>query len=64
MELFMIYDELIIEATAKWNNIYEYPCDTDDLDHKFLMSVVCPVHGEIKIYPKEHLNIGCWKFNK
>jgi len=54
------YDEFVIEANKKFNNKYKYPWDTDDLDNDFLMSVVCPVHGEIKIYPREHLKYGCW----
>ena len=55
------YDSFIIKANKKHDGIYEYPWDTDDLDNSFLMKVICPIHGEIGIYPSEHIRIGCWK---
>lgn len=55
------YDEFVAKANKKFEHKYQYPWDTDDIDNDFLMSVICPIHGEVKMHPLEHLRIGCVK---
>lgn len=55
------YEEYL--EKAKWGSLYGYPWDNNEIDNSFLMAIVCPKHGEVKMYPKEHLKIGCLKCN-
>jgi len=55
------YEEFVLKASKKFKHKYQYPWDSDKIDNDFLIAVVCPIHGEVKMYPLEHLRIGCVK---
>lgn len=55
------YEQFVGKAHKKFNYKYRYPWDTNDIDNDFLIAVVCPIHGEVKMHPLEHLREGCIK---
>ena len=55
------YEEYVEKANEQHNGVYEYPWESNEIDNSHLITIVCLNHGDVKMFPLEHLRKGCYK---